>query len=74
MGVNMQTVRSIAKEVSGVIPPAPAPDGGSFMPRLVGNGSPEGVLVGYQGDFYTDLDTGTKYGFIGVSGTKIGWT
>lgn len=44
-----------------------------FMRRLVGNGSPEGVVAGCQGDLYQDLDTGTKYGFIGTDGAKTGW-
>lgn len=39
-----------------------------------GHGSPEGVVTGNkQGQFYLDLDTGNKYAFSGVVGTKIGW-
>lgn len=70
----MITQRAILADVGVAVPPAPAAGGGTYMPRLIGHGPPEGVEVGYQGDLYMDLDTGTKWGFIGVNGTKIGWT
>jgi Strictosidine synthase-like, N-terminal len=40
---------------------------------VAGNGDPEGVVIGYQGKIYTDLDTGSIWKFIGTDGTKIGW-
>lgn len=46
---------------------------GPFMLRLKGNGSPEGVQVGCQGQHYLDLDTGADWVFAGVNGSTTGW-
>ncbi len=60
--INLDTL--IAEEVAKVI-------GDLF---LSGHGSPEGVVTGtVEGQLYTDVDTGTKYTFIGTVGTNIGW-
>lgn len=42
---------------------------------LSGHGSPEGNVTGdFQGEMYTDLDSGGVYTFIGTPGTNTGWS
>jgi hypothetical protein len=42
---------------------------------LSGHGSPEGVETGtFQGQPYTDIDTGGVYTFIGTPGANTGWS
>lgn len=60
-------------DLTCTVPPTEPTGCSGFMRRLVGNGSPEGVVEGCQGDLYMDLDTGTKWGFIGTNGATTGW-